>query len=104
MDRPHLFSRLMQRQQAFRLDAANRGRVWPLVPASLRDGLAGAGFYVMSVFRDGRAAGLFYADVPGGPDDQLYARFRGLCTAAVRALRSPAPQPAAPGESGVRGP
>jgi HD-like signal output (HDOD) protein len=57
-----LFSVLMRKPSAIRLDAQNVDKYWPHVPVTLRQLLEAREFMAMSIFVDGRPFGLLYAD------------------------------------------
>lgn len=94
LDRPHLFSRLLEREQAVWLNDENHARFWPLVPESVRKLIHTDTFFAASVVVEGKPIGLFYADrhLPDSRlDPNAYQRFKHLCqlsSVAIARLRN----------------
>lgn len=89
MERPHLFSRLLERQQAVWVNHENRDRLWPLVPDAVKKLIHTDTFFAASVVVDGKPVGLFYADrhLPDARlDDNTYQRFKRLCQLGSAAI------------------
>lgn len=89
LDRPHLFTRLLEKQQAVWINDTNRARFWPLVPADLRRLIRTDAFFAMSVFVRDKPVGLFYADRHTSAcqlDEDAYRQFKLLSTNTSEAL------------------
>ncbi len=93
LDHAHLFSRMLEREQAVWVNQDNHARFWPLVPEPVRRLVHTDTFFAASVVVDTKPIGLFYAD-RHLPDSRLdanaYQRFKKLCqlsTAAIGRLR-----------------
>lgn len=89
MDRPHLFSTLMEAPQAVWCHADNREQLLPALPENLLEQLDTHQFMAMSVFVNKRPVGLFYGDSGGEPaalEETHYALFQRLCGHAAVAL------------------
>lgn len=93
LDRPHLFKRLLEREQAVWVNETNHAKFWPLVPEPVQRLIQTDTFFSASVVIDGKPIGLFYADrhLPDSRLDQnAYQRFKHLCqlsTVAISRLR-----------------
>lgn len=91
---PHLFSKLLEREQALWLNEGNRAKLWSLVPEALRRLIHTDTFFAASVVVEGKPIGVFYADrhLPDSRlDENAYRRFKHLCrlsSAAIAKLRS----------------
>lgn len=89
LDQPHLFTRLLERQQALWLRDDNRAKIWPLVSPEIRRLLGTNSFFAMSVHVDGRPMGLFYADRHTSAcelNEQAYKYFKALAGQAALAM------------------
>ncbi len=85
----HLFSRLMSKMQAVWHSAANHEKLVPLLPPSVIDVVGHGHFYAMSVFVQGKAVGLFYADRGQGAcelDEHSFESFKRLVLRASEGL------------------
>ena len=81
----NLFSRLLEKPQSLWLNDENRKRLFSLIPINLHKLIDNDSFFVMSLFADGKPAGLFYADRRSREnplDEESYKRFKQLVTLA----------------------
>lgn len=84
---PHLFSKLMEKQQAFWLNDDTRAKVQPLIGSDISQLTDGQPFFAMSVAVHGKMIGLFYADGDRHPlDAGHYDKFKKLCTQAATGM------------------
>ncbi|MEJ2059007.1 MAG: HDOD domain-containing protein [Gammaproteobacteria bacterium] len=89
LDGPHLFTRLMQKPQAYWMQGAEHYKPWKLVPMRVRDLIHTDQFFAASLFTEGQPYGLVYADRrhPFCRMDELsFAQFKPLCAYATQAL------------------
>lgn len=89
LDEPHLFQRMLEKPQSVWVNDDNRERLWPLVPAVIRELIRTDSFFAVSVVVEGKPIGLFYADRHFDDchlDPVAYERFKRLCLLAGRAL------------------
>lgn len=94
----HLFSRLMAKPMAFWLKGRSQKAAWNLVPTEIRNLTGTDQFLACSIFVQGRAIGMVYADrrhASCGIDERTFDHFKQICRMAVKAL-SRAPEPASP--------
>lgn len=89
MERNHLFSRLLEREQAVWLNEENHARFWPLVPDGVKKLIQTDTFFAASVVVEAKPIGLFYAD-RHLPDSRLdanaYQRFKRLSQLSSQAI------------------
>ena len=89
LDSRHLFARLMGKVQGVWLNAAQRGKLAPLLPEALRGKLTARDSFAMSIHAKGKPFALIYAD-GGSQRAQLseadYGSFKSLCLAAAQAF------------------
>ena len=80
VDKPHVFSLLLEKPQHIWIHDKNRSKYWNLIPSDVKLMLDNNQFFAMSVFAGKRPIGLLYVDSPKGEltDDQ-YKKFQGLC-------------------------
>jgi HD-like signal output (HDOD) protein len=89
LDKPHLFTRLMEKPQSLWLNDDNRNKFWPLVPEEIKHLIQTDTFCTMSFHLRGKPVGLFYADRHSGDchlDEHAYQQFRQLCQLAAKGL------------------
>jgi len=89
LDKPHLFTRLMEKPQSIRIHDGNRAKFWALVPDEVQALIKTNSFCAQSVHINGRPVGLFYADRHSpecGLDEATYQRFRQLCQLATKGM------------------
>lgn len=93
LEKPSLFSKLLEKPVSLWINDENREKYWRLVPQQLKKIISTETFYVMSIFIDNKPIGLFYAD-RRGPECQLdedsYTKFRQLCHLAGKSLAASA--------------
>jgi HD-like signal output (HDOD) protein len=83
LDRPHLFSRLMDKTQAVCINDDNRKKYWPMVPTEFQKLVGTNSFMAMSLVIGQKPVGLFYADRHNHAcqiDSKSYDYFKKLCT------------------------
>jgi HD-like signal output (HDOD) protein len=89
LDKPHLFTRLMDKQASLWINDDNRAKFWPLVPDEVKTLIKTNSFFTMSIHVHGKPVGLFYADRRSagcGMDEIAYKQFRQLCQFAAKGL------------------
>lgn len=89
LDTPHLFNRLLEREQAVWVNDGNHARLWPLVPEPVRRLIHTDTFFSASVVVEGKPIGLFYADrhLPDSRlDENAYQRFKRICQLSTTAI------------------
>ncbi len=87
--KPHLFTRLLDKQVSLWINDNNRKKFWPLMPAEVKTLIKTNSFYAMSIHVRGKAMGLFYADrrsLDCKLDEQSYKQFRQICQFAAKGL------------------
>jgi HD-like signal output (HDOD) protein len=92
LDKPHLFTRLMEKPQSLWINDDNREKFWRLVPQGFKDRIQTDCFFVMSMHANGKPIGLFYADRHRADcqlDKACYEQFRTLCQMAVKGYKGP---------------
>jgi len=85
----NLFTRLLEKPQAVWVNEKNHDRFWPLLPQAFRNHIATDSLFLLSIFVNGRAIGIFYADrhtQACSLDSRSYHNFKRLGLAAARAL------------------
>lgn len=87
ISRTHLITRLLESPQGLWLHAANRQRLWPYLPRTLRAYAGERSLCAMSLFVRERPVGLLYADYDGNEvDERCYSRFKQIALELARAL------------------
>lgn len=87
MQQPHLFSRLLLKQQAFWLSDENRIKYKPLMSGDFATHIDSPHFFAMSTAVRGKMIGMFYADCDGeGLNAEQFNYFKQLCTQASLSL------------------
>lgn len=89
LDKPHLFSRLMEKQVSLWMNDDNRAKFWPLMPEATKALIKTNSFFAMSICVNGKPMGLFYADrrsLECKLDEQAYKQFRQMCNFAAKGL------------------
>jgi len=89
LDKPHLFTRLMEKQVSLWINDDNRKKFWPLVPDEVRTLIKTNSFFVMSIHVHEKPVGLFYADrrsLDCKLDGHAYKQFRQICQFAAKGL------------------
>lgn len=78
-----LLAQLLAKPQCLSLDAGNRAKFWPHLPADLRDAINSDTFLLMSVFAGQQPLALIHADHGAGParapDERQRLLFKQLC-------------------------
>lgn len=89
LDKPHLFTRLLEKPVSLWINSENRDKYWRLVPDEFKVLIKTNTFYTMSVHINNKPIGMFYADRRGPEcqlDDVSYKQFRQLCQLASKCL------------------
>ncbi|HHI94576.1 MAG TPA: HDOD domain-containing protein [Gammaproteobacteria bacterium] len=89
LDKPHLFTRLMEKQVSLWINDDNRKKFWPLMPDDVKTLIKTNSFFAMSIHVREKPVGLFYADrrsLNCKLDEQAYKQFRKLCQFAAKGL------------------
>jgi len=84
-----LFGQIMGKMQGVWMNEGNREKLWPMVHPTLQKMIGAGDFYAMSLFANGKAIGLIYADRGHGEcglDQHTYTDFKMLCLQAARGL------------------
>ncbi len=91
LHQPHLFTRLMDKQQAILINDATRSKFWSLVPEEFQKLIGINSFIAMSVHVDGKPFGMFYGDRHSNScqiDDKSYQYFKTICTTSSQVLQN----------------
>ncbi|TCV90195.1 HDOD domain-containing protein [Sulfurirhabdus autotrophica] len=86
---PHLFTRLMSKQQGLWFNASNKEKFAPLLPAEIIKIIGEGEFFAMAVHIHDKPVGMFYADRKHGDcelDAHSYEEFKALCLRASEGL------------------
>jgi len=89
LDKPHLFTRLMEKQVSLWINDDNRKKFWPLMPDDVKTLIKTNSFFAMSIHVRDKPVGLFYADrrsLDCKLDEQAYKQFRQICQFAAKGL------------------
>jgi len=80
INKPNLFSILMEKSRNLFLNDSNRAKYWQSLPDSVKLSLGVKQFFAMSIFANSHAMGLMYADkVKGELTKAEYIQFQGIC-------------------------
>lgn len=89
LDKPHLFTWLLEKPVSLWINDDNRAKYWPLVPDDFKTLIKTNSFFAMSVHLRDKPIGLFYADRRSTActlDNHAYQQFRQLCQLATKGL------------------
>ncbi|MBL1275130.1 MAG: HDOD domain-containing protein [Ectothiorhodospiraceae bacterium] len=89
LDKPHLFTRLLEKQVSLWINDDNRAKFWPLVPESIKVLIKTNSFFAMSIFVHDKPVGLFYADrrsIDCQLDEIAYKQFRQTCQLVAKGM------------------
>lgn len=89
LDKPHLFTRLLEKQVSLWVNDGNRKKFWPLMPDETKVLIKTNSFFAMSIHVRDKPVGLFYADrrsLDCELDEQAYKQFRQMCQFAAKGL------------------
>jgi len=89
LEKPHLFTRLLNKQVSLWINDDNREKFWPLMPDEVKTLIKTNSFFAMSIHVRGKPAGLFYADrrsLDCELDEHAYKQFRQMCQFAAKGL------------------
>jgi HD-like signal output (HDOD) protein len=89
LEKPHLFTRLLDKQVSLWINDDNRKKFWPLMPPEVKTLIKTNSFFAMSIHVDGKPIGLFYADrrsLDCKLDALAYKQFRQMCQFAAKGL------------------
>ncbi|MBI3560818.1 MAG: HDOD domain-containing protein [Gammaproteobacteria bacterium] len=84
-----LFYQLLQKPQAICINDGNRQQFWPMIPFETQKLLGTNSFMAMSIFVQGKAAGIFYVDRHTSAcqvDNNSYQYFKRMCALVTQAL------------------
>lgn len=80
LDKPHVFTLLMEKSRSIFLNDTNRNKYWNLLPGALKITLGVQSFFAMSIFAGKHALGLIYADkVKGKLTAAEFKQFQVVC-------------------------
>jgi len=80
INKPNVFSLLMEKSRNLFLNDSNRGKYWKSLPDTVKLSLGVKQFFAMSIFANNHAMGLMYADkVKGELTQAEYVQFQGVC-------------------------
>jgi len=80
LDKPHVFSLLMEKSRNLFLNKDNIGKYWNRLPDQVKLATGVKQFFSMSIFANNHAMGLMYADkVKGELTQEEFAQFQGVC-------------------------
>jgi len=80
LDKPHVFSLLMEKSRNLFLNKDNIGKYWNRLPDQAKLAIGVKQFFSMSIFANSHAMGLMYADkVKGELTQEEFAQFQGVC-------------------------
>jgi len=89
LDKPHLFSQLLNKPASLWVNDSNRAKYWPMVPAEVAKLINTNTFFATSVHLENKPIGLFYADrrsIACALNEHAYTQFRRLCQLAIKSL------------------
>jgi HD-like signal output (HDOD) protein len=89
LDKPHLFTQLLEKPVSLWVNDDNRAKYWPQVPDDFKTLIKTNAFFTTSIHLRGKPIGLFYADrrsVACTLDDHAYQQFCQLCELATKGL------------------
>jgi hypothetical protein len=89
LDRPHLFTRLLEKQASLWINADNCTKFWPSIPGHFKTLIKTTSFFAMSIHVDDKPVGLFYADRRNADcelDETAYKQFRQICQLVAKGL------------------
>ncbi len=80
IDRPSLFTLIMEKSRNLFLNESNRGKYWQSIPDQVKLALGVKRFFMMSIFVKNHAMGMMYADkVNGELTAAEFKQFVGIC-------------------------
>jgi len=89
LNKPHLFTRLMEKQVSLWVNDDNRAKYWPLIPGDFKTLIKTNSFFAMSIHVKDKPVGLFYADrrsIDCKLDAASYKQFRQVCQLVAKGL------------------
>ncbi len=90
LNRPNLFEKMLEKQQALWLNDENRKRYWEIIPLEFRRLIKTNSFLVMSIVNHERTVGIVYADRHTEDchlDETAYKYFKAMCLQTTEALK-----------------
>ncbi len=80
INKPHVFSLLMEKSRNLFLNNTNAGKYWNFIPEPVKLAIGVRSFFAMSIFVNNHAMGLMYADkVKGELTQAEFTQFQGVC-------------------------
>jgi hypothetical protein len=89
LSKPGLFPRLLDKMQGIWFSSSNAKTLSPMIPPEIHKQIGEGDFFAMSLFVQGKAVGLFYADRKHGAcalDEHAYLEFKKMCVLASEGL------------------
>jgi hypothetical protein len=91
LDSNRFFAKLLGRSSSLKVDLSNFSKAKHMLDANVLTTLSNQNFMAMSLFANGKAIGIVYADASTGEDcisDKEYQAFQKICQSAGNALDS----------------
>jgi len=80
INKPHVFSLLMEKSRSLFLNKTNASKYWNYIPEPVKLVIGVKSFFAMSIFVNNHAMGLMYADkLKGDLTDAEFSQFQGVC-------------------------
>lgn len=80
IDKPHVFSLIMEKSRGLFLNDSNRSKYWNSIPDTVKLAIGGKAFFAVSIFVNNHAVGMLYGDkVKGQLTDDEFKQFQGVC-------------------------
>ncbi len=80
VNKPHVFSLLMEKSRNLFLNSSNFGKYWKTIPEPVKLAIGVKSFFSVSIFVNNHAMGLMYADKLKGELTQAeFLQFQGVC-------------------------
>jgi len=80
IDKPHVFTLLMEKSRNLFLNKTNASKYWAYIPEPVKLAIGVKSFFAMSIFVNDHAMGLMYADkLKGDLTNAEFSQFQGVC-------------------------
>ena len=87
IEKPHVFSILMEKSRNLFLNDLNRSKYWNAIPDAVKLCIGVKQFFVMSIFVNNHAMGMMYADkVKGELTIEEFKQFLGICRLLTKGI------------------
>jgi len=87
LDKPHVFSLLMEKSRNLFLNKTNIAKYWNHIPDQVKLAIGVKQFFSMSIFANSHAMGLMYADkVKGELTQEEFSQFQGVCRLLAKGI------------------